>query len=706
MKIVLDIEANDLEEPTKIWVIVCKDIDTGDLHIFRGVCEDEKEKDAFLAILDSAELVVGHNILEYDIPHVCKLLHLDPRMYWSKCLDTLILSRLIDYSQSGGHSIEGYGERFGYLKGIPIEGELIEAKHIPQSFFWQYSKEMEDYCVRDVEICHRIYSLFRDMVDDPSWHDAIKCEHQFQWIVNSLHTNGFAFNSSSATSLLASVEAQLKILDEKLLEEFPPKEVLIREFTPRATKYGTISKSSVPVSLRKNIEDYEIGHTYRQVKLVPFNPASVKQVVTVLNEAGWKPVDKTQAHLELLREWARLKRTTRVNSSDFPELYEKREHFNEFGWKINEKNLSTLPEDAPSPARTLASRIMLESRRRSLIEWLGLVKADDRIHGKFVGIGAWTHRMAHQKPNTANIPTERKLLGKEMRQLWCAPRNKLLIGVDAEGIQLRIFAHYINDPEFTKALVEGKKEDRSDPHSLNQRILGPDCRSRDVAKRFIYALLLGAGLSKLAELLGVSKDAAKVALDRLLERYQGFAYLKNHVIPQDAERGFFVGLDGRAVKIPGEDADQRAHLAMSGYLQNGEGVIMKRACLLWHKQLEKLNVTREANDNPSSLHSLDDFPVHSSSELQAIQALVPNRPGARVSQIQKTPGWMIVNFVHDEWQTECVNDFALALEIARAQADSFRVVGQELKLRCPLAGSFWNEDHKDYTIGTDWYHTH
>jgi len=35
------------------------------------------------------------------------------------------------------------------------------------------------------------------------------------------------------------------------------------------------------------------------------------------------------------------------------------------------------------------------------------------------------------------------------------PRNRLLVGVDAEGIQLRIFAHLIDDPEFTTIISQG-----------------------------------------------------------------------------------------------------------------------------------------------------------------------------------------------------------------------------------------------------------
>ena len=95
---------------------------------------------------------------------------------------------------------------------------------------------------------------------------------------------------------------------------------------------------------------------------------------------------------------------------------------------------------------------------------------------------------------------------------------------------------------------------------------------------------------------------------------------------------------------------------MSGYLQNGEAVVMKMATLRW-------------------------------------KPLLPE-------------GCFLVNFVHDEWQTEVPNNMEIALRVASLQADSLRVVGEELGLLCPLAGSYWNDDDKDYTIATNWSKTH
>lgn len=643
MKVVFDIEANGLENPTKIWLIVAKDIDTDEYHIFRNL-DDTSERNRFIDFSSRVTLWIGHNILGYDIPVIHKLLDLSIEV--DKCLDTLIVSKLVDYSRNG-HSIEDYGVEFGKEKGKFTD-------------FSAYSKAMEEYCIRDVDICHSVYSKYIKYINNRERQRSIRLEHEFQLVVNDLHANGFAIDVKKATALLAKVEAELAVLDKDILDAFPPREVLIREFTPRATKFGTISKTSVPRSLWENIACYQVGETYRHTRLEQFNPSSHKQIIGILSEAGWKPVDRTKTHIDTERERNKLQREARRNSSldtRLKELDNKLDELRKTGWKVNEPNLETLPPNAPKPIRSIANRIILEARRRTLTEWLNLVREDGRIHGKFIGLGAWTHRCAHQNPNTANIPNEfdisgkKKLYGKELRALWIAPKNRLLVGCDAEGIQLRIFAHLIDDPEFTKEVISG------DVHTLNQSILGAACRTRDAAKRFIYAMLLGAGLGKLGEILSCDQRLAGEALARLTERYAGFARLKETVIPADAKRGWFVGLDGRAVRIPGEDLGARRHLAMSGYLQNGEAVVLKMATLKWWSSLKDLDAK-------------------------------------------------LVNFVHDEWQVECPNNMEVALRIANMQADSLRKVGEELNLKCPLAGSFYNKKLKDYTIDTNWSKTH
>lgn len=654
LKVVIDIETNSLDNPTQVWVIVSKNLETGELDVFRNCTTDPSEAARFAEYFRSVELAVGHNWLEFDYPWLYRLLGVAMDDVYSQSIDTLVLSRLLDYSDphdvakgkhaenvelvrvAGRHSIESYGLEFGYEK-------------LKFNDFSKFSEEMVQYCIRDVEVCEKIYRKYAKYINDPAWRKSIELEHRFQEVINSLQKNGFAFNKGKAEKILDKVTKELGELDEKIAKAFPPKLVLLREVVPRYTQHGTLNRNDFRWYKSLDLSIFN-GGPFSLLQEWRFNPASHKQIIDVLHTANWSPIDKTQGHLEADRH------PNEVTT-------ERQEHLKKYGWKINENNLSTLPSSAPGPAKLLAKRILLESRRRTLTEWLSLVNADERIHGKFYGIGAWTGRMAHQKPNTANIPNEfdingrKKLLGKELRSLWHAPKNRLLVGVDAEGIQLRIFAHYINDPEFTDALVRGKKDDKTDPHSLNQRILGSVCPSRAAAKRFIYALLLGGGIWKLSQILECSETECRQALDRLLRRYQGWAVLKEQDIPRDGKRGWFVGLDGRKVRIPGATQSERRHLAMSGYLQNGEAVCMKLATTLFFSRLKEYDAK-------------------------------------------------LVNFVHDEWQTEVPNNVTKALEVASLQALALKEAGTRLNLRCPLAGSYWNDDLKDWTVGTNWSVTH
>ena len=332
------------------------------------------------------------------------------------------------------------------------------------------------------------------------------------------------------------------------------------------------------------------------------------------------------------------------------------EHYKRYGWTTSERNLETLPEDAPQAAKDLAKYLIVEGRRRSLVEWLGHCKEDSKIHGKFWHIGSWTGRMAHSEPNQANIMSqfhgEPKTAIEEvkarfdgpMRGLWRASPDKYLVGTDAEGIQLRILTHYMKSPVWRDAICNGDKKLETDIHSMNRKALGPVCRDRDTAKTFIYAWVLGASIPKIAEILSTTVPKAKASNTQFLEAFPELKKLKTLKIPNDASKGYFTGLDGRKVICNSE------HLMLAGYLQSGESVVMKHATIKWHEELNKRGIP-----------------------------------------------FKLVDFVHDEWQTECDSEED-AHEIGKVQCKAIEDVGNELGLYCPLAGS--------YDIGRTWLETH
>ena len=331
------------------------------------------------------------------------------------------------------------------------------------------------------------------------------------------------------------------------------------------------------------------------------------------------------------------------------------EHYKKYGWKTSETNLATLPDSAPQAAKDLTKWLTLNGRKKSLTEWLGCVRDDERIHGKFWHIGAWTHRGSHSSPNLTTVYSpfqgEPKTPIEEIKSRYDLKLRSLfksdgwLIGTDAEGIQLRILTHYMKSEVWREAICTGDKTLGTDIHSMNMKALGRVCRDRDSAKTFIYAWLLGASIPKVAEILKTSIREASTANTSFLDAFPELKRLKNTKIPFDANRGYFEGLDGRLVQCNSQ------HHMLAGYLQNGEAVIMKMANVLWRKRLKEL--------------------------------------GIRFRQ---------VNFVHDEWQTESFGSMEDAEKIAFVQRASIERVGKDLGLFCPLSGSS--------KVGKNWGETH
>ncbi len=344
-------------------------------------------------------------------------------------------------------------------------------------------------------------------------------------------------------------------------------------------------------------------------------------------------------------------------------LEERLENYKVYGWKCNETNLKTLPPSAPRAAHKLAEWLTLEGRRSTLQEWLDAYERsqDGRIHATYWPIGAWTHRMSHSGPNMAVAPSPwpgdkapetaveeiKAQYDTRLRELWNVEEGNHLVGTDAESIQLRILAHYMDNEEFTKAVSTGDKKNGTDAHTMNMKALGSVCKDRDTAKTFIYAFLLGAGVDKVAEILNCNRQRASRAIKDFLSFYPDLKRLKEHNIPRDARNGFFVGLDGRKVKCDSE------HLMLSGYLQNGEAVVMKRSNTIWLQKLDSMGLLKYVKQ---------------------------------------------VNFVHDEWQTEVTGDEDLARKVGQIQCEAITQAGLDLGVKCPLSG--------DYGIGKNWAETH
>jgi DNA polymerase I-like protein with 3'-5' exonuclease and polymerase domains len=179
--------------------------------------------------------------------------------------------------------------------------------------------------------------------------------------------------------------------------------------------------------------------------------------------------------------------------------------------------------------------------------------------------------------------------GTEMRDLFRAAPGRVLVGRDASGLELRCFAHYIDDEVYTEAILNG------DIHTYNQEMAG--LPTRDAAKTFIYAFLYGAGDAKLGSIvlpdgtiaeqkvMGAKMKAAFLAANPKLKKL-----IKD--VKKASQRGWLRGLDGRKIMMRQFEGRVMEHKALNTLLQCAGAVIMTTARIWLHEKIIELNLDK------------------------------------------------------------------------------------------------------------------
>ena len=515
-KIVYDIEADSLT-PTRIWCVVAKDIDTNEVFTFL-----EHERDAFALFCKSVDTFIGHNIIGYDNYWVNKLWNIG--ITTEQSIDTLVLSRLFNpckeirmQGTDGKWKGKVKQKRAKNEHNLGAWGEVLGEPKISFNDFSKFTEEMLTYCIQDVHVNHKVYNYLRDIESRGFSKQSISIEQKLVEILEQQMRNGFKIKVTEAKELLDLVTNKALELEARIQEDFPPLPKFIKEYTPRLNKDGKTYNLSSMGPLKQQYGFAYQGDPYSSIEWQEFNLGSPIQVVARL-KGHWKPVEFTKKGQP----------------------------------RCSDKNISTVFDTAPPSIRNIKTYRMYMSRVNELTAWIkGADKhGDKRLRGTIYHLGSWSGRASHSDPNTSNITgisysDDKPVLGEqgsfgfECRSLWTVEEGNVLIGCDASGIQLRILAHYLNNPTYTKAVLD-------DIHNFNARTLG--C-SRDDAKTFIYSWLLGAGLDKTADILNCSNALAYTKREQFVRLTPGLqAFLARKTTY--ANRGWYKGLDGRKVYVP------------------------------------------------------------------------------------------------------------------------------------------------------------
>jgi len=415
----------------------------------------------------------------------------------------------------------------------------------------------------------------------PPLPDWLTLEHQVATILTEQENHGWYFDETSARELESALRREYEETCEVLRNRHPF--VAGSLFTPKRNN---------------RTKGYVAGSTF--TKLKELNPTSRDHISWILKtHYNWKPTSLTNSGKAVIDETV-LKELGSDTALSFLKLLDLT------------KKLGMISEGVNA--------------------WQKLV-TKSRIH-HHCSVATSTFRCAHRKPNLSQVPSDERF-----RQLFTATPNKILVGADLSGIELRMLAHYLaryDEGRYTKILLT------DDIHSVNAKRIG--ISRRDV-KTVTYAFLYGAGDRK----IGVSVDkqlsdeaATKKGREIRKAYVDAIPGLKELLdgVKKASERGYVLGLDKRRILV------DKPHKALNYLLQGSAAIVAKRWMVLAYEYL------------PPTAHQLA--------------------------------------FVHDELQYECKEcdkeHLQLLLEVKAAEA------GEYYNLRCPIAaesqsGANWAEVH-------------
>ncbi|MGH9685032.1 MAG: DNA polymerase I [Candidatus Acidiferrales bacterium] len=173
-----------------------------------------------------------------------------------------------------------------------------------------------------------------------------------------------------------------------------------------------------------------------------------------------------------------------------------------------------------------------------------------RLHTRFSQTGTATGRLSSSNPNLQNIPV-RTELGREIRAAFVAPPGSLLLSADYSQIELRILAHFSEDPILVEAFRRGE-----DIHSRTaQEVFGvaPFAQTREhrrVAKVINFGVIYGLSAFGLAQQLGIENREAAKFIAAYFERYSGVKAYLDREIAETRKSGFTKSMFGRIRPIP------------------------------------------------------------------------------------------------------------------------------------------------------------
>ena len=173
-----------------------------------------------------------------------------------------------------------------------------------------------------------------------------------------------------------------------------------------------------------------------------------------------------------------------------------------------------------------------------------------RLHTTFNQAVAATGRLSSSDPNLQNIPI-RSELGHRIRNAFVADPGYQIVSADYSQIELRVLAHFSQDPAFLDAFAAGQDiHRRTAAEVFNVALDAVSGEQRRIAKAINFGLVFGQTDFGLAQTLRIARADAHAYIERYFQRYARVRQYMDETIAEARRTGAVSTLLGRTRSLP------------------------------------------------------------------------------------------------------------------------------------------------------------
>ncbi len=268
------------------------------------------------------------------------------------------------------------------------------------------------------------------------------------------------------------------------------------------------------------------------------------------------------------------------------------------GYSTDVKVLEKLAMQHDLPAAIINHRNLSKLKSTYVDKLAGLIHPKTgRVHTSFNQTVTATGRLSSSNPNLQNIPI-RTPEGQKIRAAFIAAPGHRFLSADYSQIDLRVMAHYSQDPALLAAFRSGQDvhtQTAAEIFHVNPALITPQMRR--VAKTINFGIIYGISAFGLSNQLNLSRKEAATFIERYFAHYAGVKRFMEEIVEKARRDGFVTTLLNRRRPLPDITSSNKAsrefaeRTAINTPIQGTAADIIKLATIAATRALSEKGLT-------------------------------------------------------------------------------------------------------------------